>query len=315
MKNSFIRFLIFPLFLVAATVSAQKQIAITIDDLPTVSKYYTTPKGRLDLTQKLLSSCIAFKVPAIGFVIGDFLRTNGQSDSSQIALLTLWLNAGLELGNHTQAHKDYNLISFEESKVDVLGGENVVKSFVLQRGKPFRYFRHPYLHKGDTQAKKDSLEQFLKRRGYREAPVTVDNSDWQFSRAYDHALLLGDTALATHVGRQYITYMGQYITYYEAQSDSLFGRQIPQTLLIHANTINAYFLGELLTNLKQRGYAFVSLDEALTDPAYQSADQYVGKGGISWLHRWALTKGKKGAFFKGEPDVPASINELANREL
>lgn len=309
------RFLVFASLLLATRVNAQKKIAVTIDDLPTVSKYYTTPEGKLHLTQKLLSHCTTFQVPAIGFVIGDFLRTNGQPDSSQFALLTLWLNAGLELGNHTQAHKDYNLISFDESKADVLGGENMVRNFVRQRGAPFRYFRHPYLRKGDTLAKKDSLEHFLKRQGYWEAPVTVDNSDWQFSRAYDHALLLGDTVLAAHVGQQYVTYMSQCIAYYEAQSDSLFGHPIPQTLLIHANTINAYHLGELLTMLKQRGYVFISLDEALTDGAYQSVDHYVGKGGISWLHRWALTRGKKGVFFKGEPEVPASVDELANKKL
>jgi peptidoglycan/xylan/chitin deacetylase (PgdA/CDA1 family) len=309
------RLLVFASLLLATTVIAQKKIAVTIDDLPTVSKYYTTPEGKLHLTQKLLSHCTAFRVPAIGFVIGDFLQTYGQPDSSQFALLTLWLNAGLELGNHTQAHRDYNLISFDESKADVLGGENIVRNFVRQRAAPFRYFRHPYLRKGDTQAKKDSLEQFLKHKGYREAPVTVDNSDWQFSRAYDHALLLGDMALAAHVGQQYVRYMNQCIMYYEAQSDSLFGRPISQTLLIHANTINAHYLGELLATLKQRGYMFIPLDEALSDAAYQSIDNYVGKGGISWLHRWALTKGKKGAFFRGEPEVPVSIDELANKKL
>ncbi|MVM39827.1 polysaccharide deacetylase family protein [Spirosoma sp. HMF3257] len=303
------------LVFLASTAQAQKKMAITIDDLPTVSKAYTSPAGRLQLTQKLLSHCTTFQVPAIGFVIGNFLLTNERPDSNQIGLLTLWLKAGLDLGNHTLAHKDYNLISFNQSKADIIGGESIVKNLVQQQAKPFRYFRHPYLRKGDTQAKKDSLEQFLQRLGYQEAPVTIDNSDWQFSRAYDHALLVGDTALATQIGRQYVGYMLDCVAYYEAQSDSLFNRQISQTLLIHANTINSDWLGKLLAELKQRGYAFVSLDAALTDPAYRSTDHYYGKGGISWLHRWALTRGKKGVFFKGEPEVPAMIDELANRAV
>ncbi|MVM32401.1 polysaccharide deacetylase family protein [Spirosoma sp. HMF4905] len=309
------RFFIGLLLFMASTAQAQKKIAITIDDLPTVSKVYRSPSGRLQLTQKLLSHCTTYRVPAIGFVISNSLLTNSQPDSNQIGLLKLWLTAGLELGNHTLAHKDYNLISFEESKADVIGGEQFVKNLVRQRGKPFRYFRHPYLRKGDTQAKKDSLEKFLQHLGYQEAPVTIDNSDWLFSSAYDNALLLGDTELAAKVGNQYVGYMLDCVAYYEAQSDSLFNRQISQILLIHANTINADFLGKLLVGLNKRGYTFVSLEKALTDEAYQSIDHYYGKGGISWMHRWALTRGKRGAFFKGEPEVPAMIDALANRVI
>ncbi len=308
------RLLISLLILLSSAVQAQKQMAVTIDDLPTVSRYYTTPAGRLRLTRQLLSHCTTFQVPAIGFVVGSFLRTNAQPDSNQLNLLSMWLDAGLELGNHTYAHKDYNLASFGELKADVIGGEQLVKNSVEQRGTSFRYFRHPFLRKGDTQPKKDSLEAFLRQRGYQEAPVTIDNSDWLFSQAYDNALLLGDTARAAEVGRRYVAYMGDYVAYYEAQSDSLFGRQISQILLIHANTINADYLGKLLAQFKLQGYSFVSLPEALTDPAYRSPDRYYGKGGISWLHRWALTKGRKGAFFKGEPEVPTMVDELAKRK-
>lgn len=300
-------------FLFAFEAQAQKQLAVTIDDLPTVSRYYASPQGRLLITQKLLAHCSAYRVPAVGFVIGSFLQTNAKLDSSQLKLLGLWLDAGLELGNHTFAHKDYNLVTFDEIKTDVIAGESVVKAFAEGRGKPFRYFRHPYLRKGNTPAKKDSLEAFLQRRGYQEAPVTIDNNDWLFSRAYDQALHLGDTALATRVGKRYLTYMIDYVTYYEAQSDLLFSRQIPQVLLIHANAINADYLNQLFSRIKQRGYQFVPLVDVLTDRAYRSEDRYSGKGGISWLHRWALTRGKTGAFFKGEPEVPAHIVELANR--
>lgn len=305
--------LYFLLFTVSA--QAQKRMAVTIDDLPTVSRYYATPQAKAYMTRKLLAHCTTFHVPAVGFVIGQFLETTGKLDSSQMNLLTMWLDAGLELGNHTFAHKDYNLITFNESKADIIGGEQAVKSFVEKQGKPFRYFRHPYLRKGDTQSKKDSLEAFLKYWGYQEAPVTIDNSDWLFSQAYDNALTLKDTTLAAQVGRTYLAYMRDCVTYYEAQSDSLFGRQIPQVLLIHANTINADYLDQLLAIVKQKGYVFTTLDDVLTDTAYRSEDHFYGKGGISWMHRWALTQGKRGVFFKGEPEVPAMVEELANRKL
>ncbi|GAB3539984.1 polysaccharide deacetylase family protein [Spirosoma fluminis] len=303
------------LLLITFGATAQKRIAVTIDDLPTVSKYYVDAPGKRLLTQRLLAHCTTYQVPAVGFVIGSFLQADAKPDTSQLGLLSLWLNAGLELGNHTFDHKDYNLVSFDELKADVLAGEQPVKAFLGKQGKSYRYFRHPYLRKGDSQARKDSLEAFLKRHGYQEAPVTVDNSDWLFSRAYDHALLLHDTTLAAEVGKHYVAYMSDCVRYYEAQSDSLFARQIPQVLLLHANTINADYLGQLFNQLRRAGYQFVTLEEALQDAAYQSSDRYYGKGGISWLHRWALTQGEKGAFFKGEPEVPAMIDELANRKL
>ncbi|WP_080059661.1 polysaccharide deacetylase family protein [Spirosoma aerolatum] len=302
------------LLLLTLTVKAQKRMVITIDDLPTVSAFYKTQQAKQQLTQKLLAHVTYAHVPAIGFVISGLLQSTSKLDTAQLALLQRWLEAGLELGNHTFAHKDYNLIPFSESKADVIQGESIVKSFVEKQRKPFRYFRHPYLRKGDTPAKKDSLENFLRQRGYREAPVTIDNSDWLYARAYDNALGMNDAALIAQVGQSYVSYMLDCITYYEAQSQALFNRPIPQILLIHANSINADFLGRLLSELKNRGYSFITLDEALKDNAYLSTDTYTGKGGISWLHRWALTQGKKGEFFKGEPEVPATIDELANRK-
>ena len=60
--------------------------------------------------------------------------------------------------------------------------------------------------------------------------------------------------------------------------------------------------------LQARGYTFVSLDEALADPAYALADGYVGPRGLSWVHRWALGKGMK---IEGEePREPAWLARL-----
>ena len=47
---------------------------------------------------------------------------------------------------------------------------------------------------------------------------------------------------------------------------------------------------------------------ALEDPAYDLPDEYVGRRGISWLQRWAVTKGLD----PGEqPDAPAWLRETA----
>ena len=63
--------------------------------------------------------------------------------------------------------------------------------------------------------------------------------------------------------------------------------------------------------IQSRGYRFVRLEEALQDEAYRSPDSYAGTGGITWLHRWALTQGKRGSFFAGEPEVPDWVQKAS----
>lgn len=63
--------------------------------------------------------------------------------------------------------------------------------------------------------------------------------------------------------------------------------------------------------MQRRGYRFITLDRAMEDEAYRSEDTFTGRGGISWIHRWAITAGKKGAFFAGEPTTPAWIQDVA----
>lgn len=78
-------------------------------------------------------------------------------------------------------------------------------------------------------------------------------------------------------------------------------------LLLHANALNADHFDALAQMIARRGYRFIPLDRALTDPAYDPEDRYTGPSGITWLHRWVLTQGKRGAFFAGEPAVPEAI--------
>jgi peptidoglycan/xylan/chitin deacetylase (PgdA/CDA1 family) len=171
-------------------------------------------------------------------------------------------------------------------------------------GKQPRYFRHPYLHTGRSLGDRARVDSVLANRGYRVAPVTIDNSDYVFAAAYDAALGRRDSVLAAKIGAEYVEYMSRVFAYYEGQAKAIVGRDIPQVLQIHSSLLNADWFDRLATMIERRGYAFVSLEEALKDSAYRSADTYVGPAGITWLHRWALTRGMRGAVFVGEPEVP-----------
>ena len=65
----------------------------------------------------------------------------------------------------------------------------------------------------------------------------------------------------------------------------------------------------MLTAMRQRGYTFVTLDEALADPAYRTPDLYTGDQGISWLHRWSIAL-KRPMDMNKEPDPPKWLFDL-----
>jgi hypothetical protein len=68
----------------------------------------------------------------------------------------------------------------------------------------------------------------------------------------------------------------------------------------------------VLTKFEAHGYKFITLEEALKDPAYQTADDYAGPYGSPWEHRWAKTLGKE-QDLKGAPDTPKWVWDLYNK--
>lgn len=281
---------------------SERTISVTIDDLPTVTTRRDIEAKR-DLTKKLLGHLARYKVPAIGFVNENKLYSDDKLDNEQVNLLRMWLDERLELGNHTFSHRSLNVIDLSEYTADVIKGQSVIRDLAAEKRMPLRYFRHPFLQTGMTLETKREFELFLSKHNYTIAPVTHDNGDYIFSRAYDLARDSGNKKLMRQVGEAYVPYMISKLEYWERQSVRLFDREIGQILLMHANTINAEYFGMLAKAIKKRGYCFVDLETSLKDKAFQNPDRFLGRAGISWLHRWAIEKGK-GNVLPDEPLVP-----------
>ena len=307
MKFSKSVFLLF-FFLLSVSVFAQNPqrfIAVTIDDLPVVSTRRDL-QNRQQITKKLLAHITKAKVPAVGFVNENKLYANEKRDEAQIDLLRLWLDAGLELGNHTFSHVNIANVPLESYKTDILKGEIITKELLKSKNLEMRYFRHPYLWTGLSLEAKNDLGAFLKENNYTIAPVTMDNADYIFSRAYDNAFDKKDDKLMKQIGAAYISYMEKCFDYWERQSVKLFGREIKFILLLHANFINSDYFDDIAETLQKRNYKFVTLENALTDEAYKLPDTFIKRNGISWLHRWAIAKGKE-HILPDEPQVPEFI--------
>lgn len=289
----------------------RKTMAVTMDDLPlnTASRTGTAELERI--TTRLLAQLRTAGVPVTAFVNEGKLAVKGRRDAERVRQLKRWLDAGIELGNHTFAHKSQNDVPAEEAKEDIRKGKRTIDELYAERGGRPRWFRHPYLQTGRDSATRNAINAYLDSLGYRIAPVTVDNSDWLFAAAYENAAAEGDSAGMRTIAGAYLPYMLECVRYYERMADTLFGRPVAQTLLMHANRLNGDHAAELFRRLRNEGYSFVTLEEALRDPAYASPDAFFGKGGISWLHRWAWTRGHRGAFYAGEPDVPEFVKNRA----
>jgi peptidoglycan/xylan/chitin deacetylase (PgdA/CDA1 family) len=291
----------------AQTQAVARRVAVTFDDLPmTGDGGRSTGEQVRENLKKIAAALTSNRVPAIGFVNENKLNAPGQREARTNALRG-WLNAGLDLGNHTYSHKyfyDTPLAAFE---MEVVNGEPVTKQLLKARGKKIRYFRHPFLNTGRTLAEKRAFEKFLAARGYAVAPVTIDNSEWIFAREYADALVKNDVEKARRVEAGYVPYMETMFEFYEQLSRDLFGREIPQILLVHANQLNGDHFAEMIEMMRRRGYQFITLDEALNDPAYNSRDDYVGAVGVSWLQRWLVTRGQA---FRKEPYLPEYMRQF-----
>jgi peptidoglycan/xylan/chitin deacetylase (PgdA/CDA1 family) len=194
----------------------------------------------------------------------------------------------------------------------VLRGERITTRLMAARGRRPRYFRHPTLNTGPDRKTKAAFERFLAEHGYEIAPVTIDNDEYIYARAYDAARASGDADLEGRLVRDYLRYMEEVFGHYERLSRRLLKREPAQVLLLHANTLNADCLSELAAMIAGRGYRFVSLDAALDDPAYEMRDDFVGNRGPSWLERWAITRGIEPG---RQPPVPSWVRVAARAPL
>ena len=287
----------------------QRTMAVTIDDLPFVNPVGADFLSKAErATTAILRGLRTHQAPAIGFVNESRLHATGEVDQ-RIALLEQWVDAGMTLGNHTYSHRNFNDLTIDEFQDQIIKGE-VITSRLMEPHEPYQlYFRHPMTHTGDTRQKKEAIEEFVAARGYRIAPHTIENSDFIFNVPYVQARQNGDSALAERLRRSYLDYNLAVTKFAERISVEIFGREVAQTLVVHANDITADCLDTMLADWEKRGYRFITLDEAMTDPAYATQDTLVTAYGPTWLFRWMKSMGKK-VSFRGDPEPPPWVVDL-----
>lgn len=285
-----------------------RQVAITVDDLPAGAADSMTGAAIDAMTAKLVGALREQKIPAVGFVNAGKLFKPGEADA-RIQALQIWLDNGFELGNHTYSHASLNRVGLRAWEDDVIEGEPILRQLLADHQMKLRYLRHPYLDAGKDLQTRRQAEAFLSARGYTVAPVTLDAWDWMYAPVYDDAKKRGDSALMQKLVSSYLSYSDAVFAYSEQLSARTAGYEVKQILLLHGNQLEADHIGELLDVLRKRGYRFIPLQEALSDPAYGMPDSYVGEG-TGWLDHWAITQGKPP---QGAPVFPQWVIDRAQQ--
>ncbi len=235
----------------------EREIAITIDDLPLVASQMNTPnnqKRSIDRFNKIIEAFTKYKVPATGFVIA------GAIGKGQWEFLEQFRKAGLMLGNHTYSHYNLNQMSAEKYIADVERADKVLTPIMTEP----KYFRYPYLAEGNKNSKQE-VYNYLAEHQYNIAPVTIDSKDFNFNEmAYKVPFRAREAYILQKLKPRYLAYIWQQTLRAENKSK---GQSSKQILLIHANLINSYLLGDILEMYQKNGYKFISLTEALKNPA------------------------------------------------
>lgn len=260
-----LRIILLAIAVLAAVVSAPaQQIAFTWDDLPAHS---ALPQGetRVEIGRKLVAAMQAEHMPPVyGFVNGVQL----DREPSSAPMLADWRNAGLLLGNHTWSHMNLSTSSLADWEADLLKNEPVLQQSAA--GTDWHWLRYPFLAEGDTPEKRAEARKFLAAHGYRIAAVTMSFGDYMWNEPYAHCVAKNDSAAIAQLDSSYLNAAAADADFRRAMAKALFGHDAPYVLLMHIGAFDARMLPQLLRLYRDKGFTFITLEEAEKDPFYAS---------------------------------------------
>lgn len=241
---------------------AQK-LAITIDDLP---QNGPLPPGvtRVDITRDTLAVLKRRKVPPVyGFI--NAKKLEGSVDGAEA--LKMWA-AAEPFGNHTYTHIDLEANTAEAFEREVEQNEPTLE-LLAKPGSDWHWLRYPYLHEGDTVEKRRAVREYLSKRGYKIAQVTLDWEDYMWNNAYARCAAKNDTKSIEWLRTSYLGTASEFLDLGRAQAKLIYGHEINYVLLMHLGAYSSTIMPDALDLLKKKGFKLVTLEDAQSDPVYQ----------------------------------------------
>jgi peptidoglycan-N-acetylglucosamine deacetylase len=262
---------------------AQKA-AITFDDLPLNGDL---PPGvtRVQIAHEVIAILKAQHLPPIyGFI--NAAKLEGNSDAADA--LKIWA-ASEQVGNHTYAHMDLNgnpadaferEIDENEPALELLAGNDT----------DWHWLRYPFLREGDTADKRRTVRAFLQARGYRIAEVTLDWEDYLWNSAYARCAAKNDSQSIAWLRSSYLSIESSYLDLGKELASLVYGHDINHVLLLHLGAFTSMILPDALDLMQKKGFTFVTLEEAESDPVYEGDPDVGSKYGGTLLELWMKAK-------------------------
>lgn len=247
----------------AQATASQPQIAFTWDDLPAHS---SLPQGetRVEIGQHIVAAMKSAHMPPVyGFVNG----AQTEREPLSTPMLANWRAAGLLLGNHTWSHMNLNSNPAEAWEADLLRNEPLLQKETGSAD--WHWLRYPFLAEGDTPAKRDEVRAFLAKHGYHIAGVTMSFADYSWNEPYARCVAKHDDASIERLEDSYLAAADASASATRREAKALFGHDIPYVLLMHVGAFDARMLPRLLALYRERGFGFVTLQQAESDPFYK----------------------------------------------
>ena len=275
------------------SVASKKAIALalTFDDLP-MHGDLLPGESRLLVHQRMALAFSQCRLPPVtGFLVGCHV---GDSLDCHEAI-GAWLESGNLLANHTFSHQRPHAIGASRYVADIELNDRFLAAYTRRfHSIPPKYFRYPYLDQGsDTEG--PFIRKYLNENNYAVVGASHTCSDWLWNQAYVRCLQVGRHREAADIGHAFVAAAVDTLSWSDGVACELFGRNTLQIGLMHMGLLQSHFMNKLLASYQELGVRFLTLEEALRDPAYKPMGVDDCNNGANILH----------SRLSSHPDLPA----------
>ena len=195
----------------------------------------------------------------------------------------------LNAQNHTYGHLDLNANPAEAFERQIDENEPVLELLARKDGN-WHWLRYPFLREGDTIEKRRAVREYLGVHGYRVAEVTLDWEDYLWNSAYARCAGKNDARSIARLKSSYLSVESAYLDLGRELAKLVYGHDINHVLLLHLGAFTSTILPDALDLMQKKGFSFVTLEEAESDPFYEGDPDVGSKYGGTLLELWMEAK-------------------------
>ncbi|MGB3738573.1 MAG: polysaccharide deacetylase family protein [Pontixanthobacter sp.] len=245
--------------LAGGAAAQERRVALTFDDVPREAGAFLDPGER---TARLIAALKKAEVEQAAFFVapGNLEKPDGADGEAHI---DAYVAAGHVIANHSFSHSHLRTSTAE----DYLANMDRAQTWLARRAGTRPWFRFPYLDAGARdKVKRDAVRAGLTARGLRNGYVTADGSDWHLEQLTLDAAATGKAMDMNVLRRLYVGSQMSGLEYHDELARLTLGRSPAHVLLLHETDLAALFLGDLVAEMRRRGWTIITADEAYEDP-------------------------------------------------